>query len=39
MIKKCIGFGIPIQTKYKYIEVYLEYINKEICERCFKLKY
>ena len=39
MIKKCIGCGIPLQTKYKHIEGYVEDINKEICERCFKLKY
>ena len=39
MIKKCIGCGIPLQTKYKHIEGYVENINKEICERCFKLKY
>ena len=38
MIKKCIGCGIPLQTKYKHIEGYVEDINKEICERCFKLK-
>ena len=39
MIKKCIGCGIPLRTKYKHIEGYVEDINKEICERCFKLKY
>lgn len=39
MIKKCIGCGIPLQTKYKHIEGYVEDINKETCERCFKLKY
>ena len=39
MIKKCIGCGIPLQTQYKHIEGYVEDINKEICERCFRLKY
>lgn len=39
MTKKCIGCGIPLQSKDKTIEGYVEDINKEICERCFKLKY
>lgn len=39
MIKKCIGCGITLQTKDKSIEGYVDDINKEICERCFKLKY
>ena len=39
MTKKCIGCGIHLQTKDKNIEGYVDDINKEICERCFKLKY
>lgn len=39
MIKKCVGCGINLQTKNKDIEGYVDDINKEICERCFKLKH
>ena len=39
MTKKCIGCGIHLQTKDQNIEGYVDDINKEICERCFKLKY
>lgn len=39
MTKKCIGCGIHLQTKDKNIEGYVDDINKETCERCFKLKY
>ena len=39
MTKKCIGCGINLQTKDKNIEGYVDDINKEICERCFKLKH
>lgn len=38
MIKKCLGCGIPLQTENKNIEGFIEDINKQICERCFKLK-
>lgn len=38
MTKKCLGCGIPLQTENKNIEGFIEDINKQICERCFKLK-
>lgn len=38
MIKKCQGCGITLQTTDKEKEGYIDDINKNICERCFKLK-
>lgn len=38
MTKKCLGCGITLQTENKNIEGYVDDINKQICERCFKLK-
>lgn len=38
MIKKCIGCGIILQTTDRKKEGYVDNINKEICERCFRLK-
>lgn len=38
MIKKCIGCGIFLQTTMENKEGYVDNIEKEICERCFKLK-
>jgi len=39
MIKKCIGCGSILQNKNKNDIGYIEDLNKELCERCFKLKY
>ena len=38
MIKKCIGCGIILQTIDAQKEGYVDNIEKDICERCFKLK-
>lgn len=38
MIKKCQGCGIALQITDKEKEGYVDNINKDICERCFKLK-
>ena len=39
MTKKCIGCGIILQTVDRQKEGYVDDIEKNICERCFKLKY
>lgn len=39
MIKKCLGCGVILQTTNAEKEGYIDDINKDICERCFKLKY
>ena len=38
MIKKCIGCGVALQTIDENKHGYVDNIEKEICERCFKLK-
>lgn len=38
MTKKCIGCGINLQIIDRNKEGYVDNINKEICERCFRLK-
>ena len=38
MIKKCLGCGVSLQTIDIKIEGYVDNIEKNICERCFKLK-
>ena len=38
MIKKCNGCGINLQNTNKDKEGYVDDLNKNICERCFKLK-
>ena len=38
MIKKCIGCGITLQTADREKEGYVDNQEKEICERCFRLK-
>lgn len=38
MIKKCQGCGIVLQTTDQEQEGYVDNIDKNICERCFKLK-
>lgn len=38
MIKKCLGCGIILQTVDKNKEGYIDDKEKDICERCFKLK-
>ena len=38
MIKKCIGCGVTLQTNNENEHGYVDNIEKEICERCFKLK-
>lgn len=38
MIKKCLGCGIDLQTEDIKNEGYVDNIDKEVCERCFKLK-
>lgn len=38
MIKKCIGCGVTLQTNNQNEHGYVDNIEKEICERCFKLK-
>ena len=39
MNKKCIGCGIILQNENIEKEGYVDDLEKEICERCFKLKY
>ena len=39
MIKKCLGCGVILQTKEIETEGYVDNIDKDICERCFKLKH
>lgn len=39
MIKKCLGCGVVLQNDNISKEGYIDDINKDICERCFKLKY
>lgn len=39
MIKKCSGCGVVLQNVDTSKEGYVDDINKDICERCFKLKY
>ena len=38
MTKKCIGCGIELQTEDIKSEGYVDNIDKDVCERCFKLK-
>jgi len=38
MIKKCLGCGVFLQTVDINKEGYVDNIEKEVCERCFKLK-
>lgn len=38
MIKKCQGCGTPLQNTNQNAEGYVDELNKDICERCFKLK-
>lgn len=38
MIKKCIGCGVVLQTSNINKEGYVDDIDKDVCERCFKLK-
>ena len=38
MNKKCLGCGVILQTDNNIKEGYIDNIEKEICERCFKLK-
>ena len=38
MIKKCTGCGIELQDKNKNTLGYVDNLEKNICERCFKLK-
>jgi len=38
MIKKCIGCGVTLQINNQNEHGYVDNIEKEICERCFKLK-
>lgn len=37
MIKKCLGCGIKLQSNDKEKNGYITDLNKNICERCFKL--
>ena len=37
MIKKCLGCGVVLQNNQINKEGYVDNIEKEICERCFKL--
>lgn len=39
MIKKCLGCGVNLQDVDKNRCGYVKDINKDICERCFKIKY
>jgi len=39
MIKKCVGCGIILQNDDITKEGYIDNVDKDICERCFKLKY
>ena len=38
MIKKCMGCGVPLQHPNEKKEGYVDNIEKETCERCFRLK-
>ena len=38
MIKKCLGCGVILQTIDINKEGYIDNIEKEVCERCFRLK-
>ncbi len=38
MIKKCSGCGILLQTIDKSQEGYVDSLDKDLCERCFKIK-
>lgn len=38
MTKKCIGCGIILQDTNIKVEGYVDNIDKEVCERCFRLK-
>lgn len=38
MIKKCLGCGVILQTDNTDREGYIDNIDKDVCERCFKLK-
>ena len=37
-MSKCLGCGIKLQNTDSNIEGYVENIDNNICERCFKLK-
>ena len=39
MTKKCSGCGVLLQNDNINKEGYVDDLNKDICERCFKLKY
>ena len=39
MTKKCLGCGVIIQDSNNNKEGYVDTLDKDICERCFKLKY
>lgn len=39
MTKKCMGCGVTLQNVDKQKDGYVDNIDKDICERCFKLKY
>ena len=39
MIKKCLGCGVILQNSNMTKEGYISDLEKDICERCFKLKY
>ena len=39
MTKKCSGCGVLLQNDNIDKEGYVDDLNKDICERCFKLKY
>lgn len=39
MIKKCSGCGVELQNKDAMKEGYVTSFNKELCERCFKIKH
>ena len=37
MNKKCTGCGIKLQNKNKDLIGYVDELEKDICQRCFKL--
>ena len=39
MTKKCLGCGVILQDSNNNKEGYVDTLDKNICERCFKLKY
>ena len=39
MTKKCLGCGVILQDSNNNKEGYVDTLDKDICERCFKLKY